>query len=196
MARPAKAVHQVYNFLVDQAMEAITPLDEVNLTVAEVASKLGWTRRTVTETLNQLSQDGRVIERKPRKIRIRLPDGRGGGTGRVRGVHLAGQDLRGYNLQGANLYGADLKNADLRGANLRDAKLSHADLTGADLEGTSLRNAQAAWADFSGSNLNNVDAVGTVMTRVNLTGAVVKQMKIGTPLTQHSLWGKPHSQLK
>ena len=26
------------------------------------------------------------------------------------------------------------------------------------------------------------------MTRVNLAGAVVKQLKIGTPLTQHSLW--------
>ena len=149
---------------------------------------------TVSHTLDRLMDQGKVVERKHRKIRIRMPDNSNGNRLDFQGVDFSGRDLRGANLRGAILHGVNFEKADLHGANLRDAKLANTNFKDANLEGVNLRKAHAYWADFSGANLVDVDAIGTKMTRTNLTGANVKRLKVGSPLTQHSLWD--HVQLE
>ena len=92
----------------------------------------------------------------------------------LRGVDLAGANLRDCNLRYADLRGADLteaclanaqlesallpnarlSDADLRGANLDNAILANADLRGANLEGASVDGASFAWADMRGAKGN------------------------------------------
>ncbi|MFJ4716457.1 pentapeptide repeat-containing protein [Streptomyces sp. NPDC088785] len=127
----------------------------------------------------------------------------------LRGVHLAGADLRrsdltdgalgGVNLAGANLTGATLTTADLRRATLTgavlsggelmwalldDADLSGARLAGAMLLGATLRHARLDGADLRDATLVDAQLEGASMVRANLRGTMLHRADLtGATLT-------------
>ena len=108
----------------------------------------------------------------------------------LRGVRLAGSDLREIQLPSADLTGADLTGALLGGASLSHARfedatlerivaqgvdLSHACLRRASLAGADLTEAVLAEADLTGANLAEAvlagtDLTGTLLVTTNLCG--------------------------
>jgi phosphatidylinositol-3-phosphatase len=88
----------------------------------------------------------------------------------LKGVNLAGYDLRGDNLQYADFAGADLDGADLRGANLQYANFVGADLAGADFRGANLQYADLAGADLQGADFRGADLQFGDLTNAVLTG--------------------------
>ena len=126
MTATTETVHQ---FLVTNALEHQRPLGEVNLTLEEIAANLGIGKRTVSYALDRLTDQGHVIERKHRKIRINLPGGSNGKAKVLTGVDFSGQDLRNVDFSNAVLHEANFEGADLRRASLREARLSYAMLT-------------------------------------------------------------------
>ena len=187
IATSADSSETIFEYLVTRSRQNLSPVDEVYLTLDDIAAGTGKSKRSVSYALDRLTRQGKVLDRKPRKIRIKVPNG----TVEPRDFHgadLSGQNLRGRNFRGMDLSRAKLDGANLAGANLRDTSLSQTSFKGANLEGANLRGAHAAWADFGESNLVDVDAIGTAVTRSNLIGAHVDGLKIGTPLAQFSLW--------
>ncbi len=179
---PTDSSDAIFEYLVAKSRQNLAPVDEVYLTLDDIAAGTGKSKRSVSYALDRLTKQGKVVDRKPRKIRIKVPNGA------IKPQSFHGADLTGQNLRGRNFRGMDLSQAKLDGANLRDTTLSQTSFKGANLEGANLRGAHAAWADFGESNLVDVDAIGTAVTRSNLIGAHVDGLRIGTPLAQFSLW--------
>ena len=186
-ATSADSSETIFEYLVAQSRQNLAPIDEVYLTLDDIAAGTGRSKRSVSYALDRLTKQGKVLDRKPRKIRIKVPNGAIEPRS-FHGADLTGQNLAGKNFRGMDLSRAKLDGANLWGANLRDATLSQTSFKGANLEGANLRGAHAAWADFGESNLVDVDAIGTAVTRSNLIGAHVDGLCIGTPLAQFSLW--------
>lgn len=97
----------------------------------------------------------------------------------LREADLSRADLRGARLIRSDLQGADLRGADLRRADLSEVNLSEADLSGANLGGAILNEAYLSRTDFSqadlsGAYLSRAQALGTLFTQTNLTGACVQ----------------------
>jgi len=99
----------------------------------------------------------------------------------LRGIQLAGADLRNANLINGQLAGADLRKvrldgaklaiADLTNANLSSASLRKANLVGAVLQGAKLNFADLTRADFSDADLSHVQLIGANLTGANLNAA-------------------------
>ncbi|MBW4576106.1 MAG: pentapeptide repeat-containing protein [Aphanothece sp. CMT-3BRIN-NPC111] len=129
--------------------------------------------------------------------------GRNFQSGDLRGIQLAGADLRDANLINTQLGHADLRNAQLDGAKLaiadlsntllngaslrkaklmgaifRDADLSGADLSRADLSDADLRNAQLVKANLVGANLSAADLRGANLRNANLTSAELSDVNL------------------
>ncbi|MCB9741907.1 MAG: pentapeptide repeat-containing protein [Alphaproteobacteria bacterium] len=83
-------------------------------------------------------------------------------------AHLEGADLQGAKLGGAELVGAQLSGARMQGANLEQANLSTATLDGADL-----REVEATTCELEGAVLPGADLRGAVLIRCNLSQAVL-----------------------
>ena len=205
-ARNSKTTRAVYDFLSSHALSPTAPSGEVNLTLDEIASGIGKTRRMVSFALDNLSSQGLVLERKPRKIRIQLPEGPS--RSKLRGEDFSGRDLSGEdftgadlvraNLAGANLEGArlgfaNLSMADMSGCNLKDATLRNAmlcetNLQSATLENTVLRRAKLYGTDFTDAQLSHIDAHGSRAFDPEFHGARVEAFELDSPLQPGSLW--------
>ena len=134
---------------------------------------------TVVHALDRLSDQGKVIDRKHRRIQLKLPDGRPGLQ--LIGVDFTGQNLRGQNFRGAILERANFRGADLTGANFRGASLYRADFSEANLSDTNLRKATAHFANFQNSILVGTDAIGTGMMLADIRGAEVCGLPLEGP---------------
>jgi hypothetical protein len=185
MRKSDRTSEEVYDFLVAEARHST---GVVSLTAPEMARRTGKSPRTIDRALGNLKKSGRVVERKHRMTRIRLPDETNGGGLDFKGANFSGQDLRDSIMMGGDFYRADLRHADLRGANLRGAKLINADLRGARLEGAVLRGVEAFGANFSNATLSDVDAYGSNFQACDFTKAVVEDLRVGTPLQHQMPW--------
>ena len=94
------------------------------------------------------------------------------------GVDLTGADLTGADLTGADLTGADLTGADLDRADLSGANLSGANLSGANLSGANLNRANLSGAVLNAANLTRTQALETIFTEAELTGAHIEDWNI------------------
>ncbi len=97
----------------------------------------------------------------------------------LRGVHLAGFDLRQANLADCILSEADLKGADLRGADLANARmvdvdLSNAKLAGATLSGANLGEANLSHAELNGARLGEANLYRARLDRADLSDATLR----------------------
>ncbi|WP_199551685.1 pentapeptide repeat-containing protein [Streptomyces sp. N35] len=89
----------------------------------------------------------------------------------LRGVHLAGADLRLADLTDARLEGATLTGADLGGATLTKAELTGTALTNAVLLAANLTEADLTEANLTAANLMAANLTETNLTGANLTAA-------------------------
>lgn len=104
----------------------------------------------------------------------------------LRGINLAGRNLRyaeftGSSMQRANLRGADLRGARLQLANLTRANLQAVKAAGARMTAAGLTSANLAGADFSGARMDGA----IFFTNANLSGARF----VGTTLTNAMMRG-------
>jgi WD40 repeat protein len=88
----------------------------------------------------------------------------------LRGVRMAGEDLRSACFVRANLTDAHLSGADLRGADLTGARLDGARLNGVKLSHAVLRGASARRADFIQAEAHEADLTGA-----ELSDAILRQ---------------------
>lgn len=96
----------------------------------------------------------------------------------LRGVNLAGRDLRAANFSFGDLAGTSFKGADLRGAtfhgsSVKDADFSNANLESADLSDCHLENASFIYARLKKANLRNAKLMGVVFRRTDLSGVML-----------------------
>ena len=200
MTTLTRSDEQIYDFLLQQA----DPPGNIEMTQAEIARQTAKSPKTVWTALEHLVEDGRIVERRSKRLRIRLP-------GNLCGHDLSGQDLRGMDLSGsllvgANLAGANLEGAVLHQANLMDATLDDANLQGAQLQRASLINTSMRGANITNANLRKIDSLrvdftGAVMVDVDACGgkflyadftdAEVSNFRAGTPLNYTSCWDFP-----
>ncbi len=177
----------VFDFLISRALQVAHPVDEVHLTLEEIAAATGKSKRTVCYALDGLSRDGRVVERKPRRIKLKLP-GTHTRHADLRGIDYSDEDLSGWDFRGADLSGCKFDGSNMQGTLLSRARLVDTSLKGADLSGAILRKATSFRADFSNSNLTGVDAYSARFSHTNFSGAVVDGLKVGTPLQSGAAW--------
>jgi superfamily I DNA and RNA helicase len=134
----------------------------------------------------------------------------------LRGIQLAGADLREANLINTQLEGADLRHAQLDGAKLAIADLTQADLSGASLrkaklmgailQAANLSNTDLSWADFSDADLSYTKLVAAKLvganlsaanlSHANLTGAHLESAELSDVSFQEAIMpdGKPFSE--
>jgi uncharacterized protein YjbI with pentapeptide repeats len=179
--------NSVFDFLVSRALQDSHPVNEVHLTLDEIATATGKSKRTVCYALDDLSQDGRVVDRKPRRIKLKLPTPFARKSD-IRGTDYSGQDLSGWDLRGADLSGCTFDGSNMQGALLSRARLVNTSLKGADLSGANLRKSTSFRADFSNANLTSVDAYSASFSHTNFSGAVMDGAKVGTPLQSGAAW--------
>ena len=177
----------VFDFLVSRALQVAHPVDEVHLTLEEIAATTGKSKRTVCYALDSLSRDGRVVERKPRRIKLKLP-GIHTKEADLRGIDYSGHDLSGWDFRGADLSGCKFDRSNMRGTLLSRARLVDTSFNGADLSGAILRKATSFQANFSNANLTGADAYSATFSHTNFSGAVVDGLKVGTPLQSGAAW--------
>jgi uncharacterized protein YjbI with pentapeptide repeats len=96
----------------------------------------------------------------------------------LRGLHLAGADLRQADLTGADLSGvtltkADMYEATLTEADLREATLTKAVLSGATLTKANLSRATLTKAHLPGATLTMANLFRATLTEANLRGATL-----------------------
>ncbi len=101
------------------------------------------------------------------------------------GIHLALNDLSGWNFAGQNLAGASFVRATLRNANLIGANLA-----GADFWGATLFNVNLSQANLVAVRFNHADLRHGVLTLANLQGANFSQATLNDAnLSQANLAG-------
>ena len=189
MSRPNKTPQLVYDFLVGHASQTrLHASDVVHFTHDEIAEQIGRTDRSVARAINQLAVEGKILERKHRMIRIKLPNNLNGKREKLRGADLSGKNFKGADFQGVDLSGTNLRGANLSGANLRGARLYDTILQDADLTSSNLRKVIGFRTNMSGARLHNVDAQGAQFFHTNMTGASIKSLKVGTPIQSDSDW--------
>jgi hypothetical protein len=95
----------------------------------------------------------------------------------LRGVDLAGADLRRARLAEANVRNADLVGTNFAGVNFYSADLICANLAGANLSNARLYAADLSGANLGGANLRGADLRGARLCEANFRGADVKDAK-------------------
>ena len=78
----------------------------------------------------------------------------------LRGIDLAGADLRRAVFDNADLEGANLSGADLRKASFKRANLMKTAFDGADMRGATFIKAKMNLSNFQGCRLDNADLRG------------------------------------
>ena len=72
---PTDSSDAIFEYLVAKSRQNLAPVDEVYLTLDDIAAGTGKSKRSVSYALDRLTKQGKVVDRKPRKIRIKGPNG-------------------------------------------------------------------------------------------------------------------------